>query len=253
MNKGAVIVTGGAAGIGEATVRRLSRMGYAVGLIDVDVALGEALVAELGQGGRLASFERADVGRPEEGAAAVARLAGRLGPLAGLVNNAGTTIVRALVDTDPEEWRKVLATNLESMFIITRAAAAHLMRPGGSVVNVASFHAQATIPMYTAYASSKAGVIGFTHSLALEWAPDIRVNAVCPGIIDTPMWHRYVDNAPDPAQATAETNRFEPLGRVGTADEVAAPIAFLISPDASYITGTAVYVDGGMTAKLPHI
>jgi len=248
----AVVVTGAASGIGAATARRLASTGYSVALIDRDAQRLSAMQAELGGSTRLATrvIDLTDV---QAVTAAYADLAVELGPVRGLVNNAGVGFTRALVDSDPEDWQNVISANLTSVFNSTRCISPFLDRPGSSIVNVSSFHAQATIPFYTAYSASKAGILGFTRSLALEWAPDVRVNTVCPGIIDTPMWQRFLDESADAARITEETNRLQPLGRIGRPEEVASVIAFLLSEESSYVTGSAIYVDGGMTAKLAHV
>jgi meso-butanediol dehydrogenase/(S,S)-butanediol dehydrogenase/diacetyl reductase len=135
-----------------------------------------------------------------------------------------------------------------------RAAAPYLRMVGGNVVNVASFHTQATIERFAAYAASKSGVIGLTRSAALDLGPDgVRVNAVCPGIVETEMWRAWLSTMPDPSTALREVLALQPLGRIGVPRDVANAIVFLASDEAAYITGTAVYVDGGVTARLSHV
>ncbi|MEA2320120.1 MAG: hypothetical protein QOD44_4309, partial [Solirubrobacteraceae bacterium] len=136
-----------------------------------------------------------------------------------------------------------------------RAAGPHLRRSAaGSVVNVSSFHARATIESFSAYAAAKAGVIGLTQSAALDLAPHgVRVNAVCPGIVETSMWHAWMDQVADPGAAERAVLQMQPLGRIGRPEDVAAAVAFLASDDAAYITGTSLYVDGGATARLHHV
>ena len=124
----------------------------------------------------------------------------------------------------------------------------------GSVINVSSFHAKATIENFGAYAAAKTGVVGITRSVALELAPEgVRVNAVCPGIIETAMWQAWLDEVEDPEATTAEVLKFEPLGRIGVPRDVANAILFLASDEASYITGTTLFVDGGVSARLWHV
>jgi meso-butanediol dehydrogenase/(S,S)-butanediol dehydrogenase/diacetyl reductase len=171
-----------------------------------------------------------------------------------VINNAAITLPKGFEATTPEEWDRIQAVNLRGLFLMLRAAAAELRRRRGSVVNVASFHASATIENFAAYAAAKSGVLGLTRSAALDLAPsNVRVNAVCPGIIETSMWRAWLDSVDDPAGVSSEVRKLQPLGRVGQPAEVAAAIAFLASDEASYITGATLYVDGGVTARLSHV
>lgn len=238
------LVTGGASGIGLACARRLLAEGAAVALLDQrSRAPAEAAAMR-------AASVACDVRRADEVASAVRHAAGLLGgPADVLVNAAGIYRVAPLLDLLPEEWDDVLAVNLRGSFLAGRAMAAALIENGvpGAIVNISStagLVADAAEPS-AHYNASKAGVLALTRQMAVEWAPHgIRANAVCPGVIDTPML-RLMD---DPAAGAAYLDAAVPLRRLGTADEVAAVIAFLASDDASYLTGVAVPVDGGITA-----
>jgi NAD(P)-dependent dehydrogenase (short-subunit alcohol dehydrogenase family) len=238
------LVTGGASGIGLASIRRLLSEGARV------VALDRRPPGPTTPTGNDAGFVAADVTSPEQVAAAVreaARLLG--GPADVLLNAAGIYRIGPILDLSPAEWDDVLAVNLRGPFLVGRAFAAALIDSGlpGAIVNFAStaaLVADAAEPS-AHYNSSKAGVLALTRQMAVEWAPHgIRANAVCPGVIDTPML-RLMD---DPATGRAYLDSGVPLHRLGTADEVAAVAVFLASSDASYLTGTAVTVDGGSTA-----
>lgn len=250
--RGAVIVTGATSGIGEATARRLAAGGFAVGLVGRHGARGQDVLADLRKSGARAELALVDVANPEAVSAGFADLCDRLGPIHGLVNNAGIGEYFAVPDTPLDRWQAVLDANLRAVLLTCRAVKDQLVRPGAAVVNVSSFHALATIPGLGAYAASKAGVLGLTRALALDWAPEVRVNAVCPGIVDTPMWQADIDLAQDPEAFVRAADAAIPLARVGQPEEVAEVIAFLISDAASYVTGATILVDGGVTARLPH-
>jgi NAD(P)-dependent dehydrogenase (short-subunit alcohol dehydrogenase family) len=238
------IVTGGASGIGLACARRLLAEGAQVAVLD---ARADALSGAAGTG---AATVACDVRDPDAVAQAVSRAAGLLdGPADVLVNAAGVYRIAPLLDLTPGEWDDVLAVNLRGPFLAGRTVAAALIAAGrpGAIVNISStagLVADAAEPS-AHYNASKAGVLALTRQMAAEWAPHrIRANAVCPGVIDTPML-RLMD---DPAAGAAYLQTGVPQRRLGSADEVAAVIVFLASDDASYLTGAAVPVDGGLTA-----
>jgi NAD(P)-dependent dehydrogenase (short-subunit alcohol dehydrogenase family) len=238
------IITGGASGIGLACARRLLAEGAQVAVLD---ARADALSGAAGAG---AATVACDVRDPDAVAQAVSRAAGLLdGPADVLVNAAGVYRIAPLLGLTPGEWDDVLAVNLRGTFLAGRTVAAALIAAGrpGAIVNVSStagLVADAAEPS-AHYNASKAAVLALTRQMAAEWAPHrIRANAVCPGVIDTPML-RLMD---DPAAGAAYLQTGVPQRRLGSADEVAAVIVFLASDDASYLTGAAVPVDGGLTA-----
>ena len=238
------IVTGGASGIGEATCRRFVEEGATVAVLDIDEAGANAVAGSLG-----ALPVVADVADAEAMAAAVTAAADALGGLTCLVNNAGTGNVMPLADYPDAEWDRLLDVNLRGTFHGLRASLPLLRDAGGAVVNVASVSGLRPTRGEAPYAAAKAAVISLTRSAALEYAPEVRVNAVAPGFIDTPLTGFAVV---DPAYADpiiAGT----PLGRIGSADEVADVIVFLASPLARYVTGETVVVDGGSVLGNPQV
>ena len=243
------IVTGGGKGIGRATALAFSREGASVAVIDVDAEAGEAVATQLGERGR---FIRADVTSSREVQAAIGTVVAAFGGVDILHNNAGIQHYGDVVETTEEEWDQVLAVNLKSMFLMAKYAIPEMIkRSGGAIVNTASVQSYANQPRVCPYAASKAGVLGLTRSMAIDFARhNIRVNAVCPGSIETPMLH-YVAEVlvgGDRNAVIREWGENVIMGRVGQPEEIAEVVLFLASPRASYITGSAHIADGGMMA-----
>lgn len=231
------LVTGGGSGIGEATCRLLARDGASVTVVDRDGESAARVATEIG--GRAATV---DVRDPEAVTVAVREAADAMGGLTDLVNNAGTGTAKALVDYTDKEWALLIGVNLTGTFHGIRAAAPIMVAAGrGSIVNNASLTGIRPTRGEGPYSAAKAGVLALTQTAALELAPAVRVNAVAPGMIHTPLTEVVVGN--DTWRTAAESGT--PAGRLGTAEEVAEVIAFLASDAASYVTGQTIVVDGG--------
>jgi len=237
------LVTGGSRGIGRAVAQRLAREGARLVISYVcNQAAAADCVSAIEAAGGAAEAIQFDVADADATATAIAAVAERLGRLDILVNNAGMTVDTLLLRMKPEDWDRVLAVNLRGAFSCTKAAARTMIRARyGRVVNVTSVIGEMGNAGQGAYAAAKAGLIGFTKSMARELAPrSITVNAVSPGFIDTDMVQRLPDTV------RAEYLKIIPAGRLGTAEEVATAVAFLCQPDAGYITGQVLGVNGGL-------
>jgi gluconate 5-dehydrogenase len=239
------LVTGAAGGIGRCISARLAAAGVALALVDLDGAAAEALLAELGAKGVAIA---ADLSAAEDVGAAVTQAEDRLGPLDILVNNAGISGVgppKPTVDTPLQEWEKVLAVNVTAPFLFCQAVLPGMIERGrGTVLNIASMAGILCLPGRVSYAASKAALISLTKTLAVECgASGVRINAICPGWVDTPFIAARMAQPELRTQAEAMV----PIGRVATPDEIADIALFLLSPASRYMTGAAVAADGGMS------
>ena len=238
------LVTGAARGIGLASAQWFLDHGYAVALLDIDAVTLHAAAAALAPADRVLALP-ADVRDPQQVTQALAAVQARFGRLDALVNNAGIAVFKPLQDTRFDEWRDVLATNLDGPFLCTQAAVPLMLQHGGgAVVNIASISGLRASTLRVAYGTSKAALIHLTKQQAAELGDiGIRVNCIAPGPVDTAM-AKLVHSA----EIRRDYHDSIPLGRYGTPEEIAAGIGFLCSDAASYINGQTLAVDGGFDA-----
>ncbi len=244
-----VLVTGAGSGIGEATARLLAQRGHDVAVTDIDEAAAARVAGEIGGlGMRLDVTSRASIRE------AIAATEAALSPLEGWVSNAGVSSMISFLDMPDEEWHRMLAVNESGVFYCGQEFARHLVAAGrpGAIVNVASMAAkQGNVPYLSHYIASKFAVVGLTQAMAYELGPHgIRVNSVCPGWVATSMQERELvwegelrDMTPDEVRQSFIDNT--PLGRIETGDDVARTIVFLLGPDAVFVTGEALNINGG--------
>ncbi|MDQ1084802.1 MULTISPECIES: SDR family NAD(P)-dependent oxidoreductase [Microbacterium] len=233
-----VVLTGAARGQGAAHAELLVGRGYAVLVADVRDEEGEATARGLRAVGADATYRHLDVTSEADWSALAADIRTSGASLRGLVNNAGILRHHVIAETSVDEWEQQFAVNARSAFLGIRALAP-LMADGGSIVNVSSTAALVGATGYAAYSASKAALLGLTRAAAVELAPRVRVNAICPGGVATAM------NDDEPAGGSSSA---APLGRRARVDEISPLVAYLISDDAAFMTGSALTIDGGLTA-----
>lgn len=240
------LVTGAAAGIGRAVALAFAREGATV--VAADVAPSAGTVAAIEQGGGHVLAVTADVSQADEVQAMVEQAVGTCGRLDFACNNAGVEGEdAATADCTVENWQRVIGINLTGVWLCMKYELPHLVQSGGAIVNMASIAALVGFTNLPAYCASKGGVLQLTKTAALEYATQgVRVNAVCPGVIRTPMVERIERERPETMKAMVKGH---PIGRVGQPDEVAAAVVWLCSEAASFVTGTALVVDGGYVAQ----
>ena len=244
------VLTGACGGIGAVAARRFCEEGASVLGLDLVAPLGEQLEAGLRADGLEFAFRPCDITSSAEVAALARDVEERFEALDILVNNAGAILGRPLVETTDEEWDGLLAVNLRGAFLMMRALVPLMAGRSASIVNVASGLGLVGAAGMSAYCASKGGLVLLTKAAALELGPDIRVNVLCPGIIDTPMPRRLAGSVPPELGATLleEFAQSHAVKRLGTPDEVVSVAVFLASDEASFMTGAAVPVDSGITA-----
>lgn len=243
-----ILVTGGAQGIGKGIASGFLQRGWRVVVCDKNADALSACAQDLSEPDRLHLIEM-DVSREADVADAIAEAVQWAGRLDAVVNNAGL----ADPDTGPieelelSEWQARIDVNLTGAFLMAKHALPHLRRSRGSIINMASTRALQSEPNSEAYAATKGGLIALTHALAISLGPDVRANSISPGWIDVRAWQA---NAPEPEPLSASDHDQHPSGRVGSPEDIAAMVAYLVSPEAGFVTGQNFVVDGGMTRKM---
>jgi len=243
-----VLITGATRGIGYAAAQEFLSLGARVAVNGRSEQSVATAIAELA-GGEAVVAAGGDVGTVDGCESTVAKAIEGLGGLDVLVNNAGVGIDSTIEKADEAIWDETININLKGTFFCVRAALPELRKSSGTIVNVASEAGLQGMSGLSVYCASKGGVVNLTRAMAMELAPDIRVNCVCPGYVDTDMVRRdYIDLAADPAAAEREAIESAPLKRMATPEEIGKAITYLASHDARFITGAALAIDGGSTA-----
>lgn len=245
------VVTGGAQGIGRATVEKFQIEGAKVALLDIDEARGAEAAATLGDPEAGVIFLRCDITLEAEVEAAIAATVERWGKLDILVNNAGVNTYFDATTMTEAEWDGVFAVDLKGAWLCAKHAIPHMRQQGGgSIVNIASLHAFMTTYGMFPYAAAKSGLVGMTRSMALDFGPEqIRVNAICPGWVRTQLVDEWLRLQPEGAAAEQRVLDQQPLRRMATPMEIANFISFVASDEASFMTGAALLIDGGLSAR----
>ena len=232
-----VIVTGGASGIGKGIVREFARQGATVVSADIQVELGQRVVAEVVNAGGKAEFVETDLRDLKQIKALVDHTVATYGRLDVLIPNAGVQHEATLTETSEEQYDHVRNVNMKT--------------GGGNIVAIGSVLSLVAEPALAAYCATKAGIMNLMKSITCDYGRrNIRANCVCPGYINTPLGDKYFELQPDPAAARQSANELHPLGRMGEIDEVAKCVAFLASDDADFVAGAALVIDGGLIAKV---
>lgn len=246
------VVTGSGAGIGKAIAEVFAKEGAFVVAASRRAANGQPVVDGIINAGGRAAFVCCDVSREQDVAALMAKTVDLYGRVDILVNNAGVNFVSPFEAVTPDDWDRVINTDLRGTYLCSRAAILEMLKTGkGSIVNIATVHTSACLPGAAPYDAAKWGIIGLTKSLAVEFASrGIRVNALSPGLIATQIWDDIQAAAPSQEQCIEYWKTQIPMGRVGTCEEQAYAAVFLASDEAAYITGANLYADGGMTSQL---
>jgi len=243
------LVTGGASGIGEATVKELARAGATVWIADLNLPAAEALAQAIGPAAHALPL---DVTSPKSIEAAVAQLT----RLDILVNNAGIGHVGSIETTEPEDFDRLLNVNVRAVYLVTRASLPLLLAAGsnhsavGTIVNIASVSGLVGIKQRFAYCTSKGAIVAMTRQLAVDYPKTLRVNAICPGTVQTPFVEGYLDkfHKETKEETRDELRRRQPVGRLGRPEEIASMVRYLASDEAAFISGSLFTIDGGWTA-----
>ncbi len=246
------IVTGGAAGIGLAISESFVQSGATVVVADVDSVEGQKTADRLCKLGNCGSFILTNVACASQVEDLVRITMTSYHRVDVLVNNAGITEFKSLIETTARDWDRLMNIDLKGAFLCTKAVLPHMIVQGaGVILNISSNHAFATLPNSEVYAAAKGGLIAFTQGVAQSYGSNgVRALAICPGYTDTPHYRRWLDNSPEQDTLERATLQLHPLGRIIRSEDIGRAAAFLASDDAAMITGTSVVIDGGVLTRL---
>lgn len=246
-----VIITGGGSGIGAATARLAAAQGAAVTVTDISAPAASTVAEEIRAAGGRAEAIAVDISQEEQVQGMFSHAAEQLGPVHGIVNNAGIIVTKALEETSLQEWQRCMEVNAQGTFLGCKHAVRHFLEHGiaGAIVNTASISAVVGQPGQAAYAASKGAIVQLTRQIAVEQAPrGIRCNSVGPGSVHSAILDSFLQSQDDPTLAAKRLADTHPVRRLGEPEEIAAALCFLLSPAASFITGANLQADGGYTA-----
>ena len=246
------IVTGTGAGIGRSIAEIFAKEGARVAAASRRAETGQPVVDAINDAGGKAIFIQCDISKVEDVRELITDTLQAFGRIDVLVNNAGVNFAKPFEQTEPDDWDRVVNTDLRGTYLCSRLAIPHMLeKGGGAIINIATVHTLACLPGAAPYDAAKWGMIGLTKALAVEFASrNIRVNALSPGLIDTQIWQDVQKAAPDLQQCLQYWKSNIPMGRVGKPEEIAYAAVYLASDEASYVTGSNLLVDGGMTSQL---
>jgi NAD(P)-dependent dehydrogenase (short-subunit alcohol dehydrogenase family) len=235
------LVTGGASGIGEATVRAFARSGASIIIVDIDASRAHRLASEVRAEVRICDISDEN---------AVSALFETIPRLDILVNNAGVGLVGGVEETELADFQRLFRTNVEGMFLVTKYAVPRLVASRGSIVNIGSVAGLIGVRRRFAYCATKGAVVAMTRQLAVDYPTQFRVNCICPGTVDTPFVEAYLEkyHRHEKEKVRAELNQRQPIGRLGNPEEIAALALYLCSAEAEFINGSIQTIDGGWTA-----
>jgi len=246
-NSKTAIITGGAQGIGKAIAKAFLEKGWTAVIADTDREAGEETVREFNILGRI-EFIQTDVSNEKQVKKLVEQTMQQFESIDALINNAGISVNKPLETLSLEEWNRVLGINLTGAFLCAKHSLPHLQRNGGSIINIASTRAFMSEACTEAYSASKGGVVALTHALAVSLGPGIRVNCISPGWIETGPWKKK--SLRKAVVLSDEDHLQHPAGRVGTPEDISSLVLYLVSTEASFLTGSNLIADGGMTRKM---
>jgi len=245
------IVTGAAKGIGWGIAKVFSQKGAKVVVVDWDEEAGVKTAEELRKSGGEALYIKCDVSNEEQVIAMIDKTIETYGRIDVLVNNAGIGVYKSILDATSEDWDRCLKVNLKGVFLCSKYTVPHMQKIGkGAIVNISSVHSYATVNGVAPYAASKGGITALTRNMAIDYGPAIRVNSIAPGWVLTPLIQSIFDSYDDPAEQQRQVEQRQVMKRIGKPEDIGYAAAFLASDDASFITGTQLFVDGGLTAQL---
>lgn len=251
LNGKVAIVTGAAKGIGSGIARVFVQEGAKVVLVDWDDQEGPKMAEELQKLNGDTIFVKCDVSKEEDVKKTIQATLDKYGRIDILVNNAGVGVYKSVLDTSSEDWDHCLGVNLKGTFFFAKYAIPHMQKVGkGAIVNISSVHSFATVNGVAPYCASKGGVTALTRNMAIDYGPTIRVNSIAPGWVLTPLIQSIFDGAPDPEAQQKSVEQRQVMKRIGVPEDIGKAAAFLASDEADFITGTQLFVDGGLTAQL---